>query len=133
MAGKFWPVLFGAAAIYNFMAGLPPVLIPAMSAANLGLPPYAPEHVIIAQISGLLICTFGIGYTMVAFGSPGSRQIVTLGLIGKLSLCVLLAVHLMQGPVPRPMLIATAGDLLFSIAFIVWLVRNRPVPALSPA
>lgn len=132
MTGKFWPALFGAAALYNFAAGLPSVLIPAMSAANLGLPPYAPEHIIIAQISGLLICTFGIGYAMVAFGSPGARQIVILGLIGKLSLCVLLALHLTQGPVPQPVVIATAGDLLFSIAFIIWLAGGNPSSKPSP-
>ena len=70
---------------------------------------------------------------MVALGSPGARQIVILGLIGKLSLCVLLALHLMQGPVPQPMLVATAGDLLFSIAFIIWLVRSSTSSAPSPA
>ena len=128
MTGKFWPILFGAAAFYNFAAGLPPVLWPTVSAVNLGLPPYAPEHIIIAQISGLLICTFGIGYAMVAFGSAGSRQIVTLGLIGKLGLCILVGIHMARGPVPEPVLWATGGDLLFSVAFVVWLVRSRPTP-----
>lgn len=130
MTGKLWPALFGAAALYNFAAGLPSVLIPAVSAANLGLPPYAPEHIIIAQISGLLICTFGIGYAMVAMGSSGSRQIVILGLIGKLSLCVLVALRLVEGTtLPAPMLYATGGDLLFSAAFTLWLVKSRRTPA----
>lgn len=132
MTGKFWPALFGGAALYNFAAGLPPLLIPSLSAENLGLPPYDPQHIIIAQLAGLLICLFGIGYAMVAMGTPGGREIVILGMIGKLGVVLLVAGHLLWGHAPLGLAVAAGGDFLFALAFLVYLTRDRgarPVPA----
>ncbi|MEQ9225123.1 MAG: hypothetical protein RLO15_02135 [Parvibaculum sp.] len=124
MSGKFWPIIFWTAAAFNFLAGLPSLLAPEMAAANTGLPPFAPEHLLIVRMSGLLICCFGIGYAMVALGQPGARQIVTLGLIGKLGVCILVALQYAATGVPAPVLGATAGDLLFVILFALYLSRS---------
>lgn len=125
MREKIWPMVFWAAAVFNFLAGLPSVLTPSMSAINIGLPPLVPEHVMLAQMSGLLICIFGVGYAMVAMGRPGARQIVFLGLLGKIGVCVLLALRLREIDVPAPMIWLTLGDLLFVIAFVTFLVREK--------
>jgi hypothetical protein len=128
MTGKFWPALFGAAALYNFTAGLPPLLIPALSAENLGLPPYDPQHIIIAQLAGMLICLFGIGYAMVAMGTPGGREIVVLGMIGKLGVVLIVTGHLLWGHVPLGLVAAAGGDFLFALAFIAYLRKGRTSP-----
>ena len=123
MNHKHWQAVFWVAAAYNFLAGLPPLLAPTLSAANSGLPPLDPQHVILVQIMGLLICGFGIGYAMAASGSPAARHIVTLGLIGKAGVCLLVTWHLAATGVPTSMLYAAAGDFLFTIAFVLFLVR----------
>ncbi|MEQ8827563.1 MAG: hypothetical protein RIC82_07300 [Parvibaculum sp.] len=121
MNGKFWPVFFWVAAVYNFIAGVPSWQAPTHSAASMGISPYAPQHISVAQLAGALICLFGIGYAMVAMKTPGGRDIVILGLIGKLGVCVLVIGHLIWGHVPQLLVLAAAGDFLFAIAFAVYL------------
>lgn len=123
MTDRFWPAFFWVAAAYNFLAGLPPLLMPTLSTVNAGLPPLDPRHTILVQMMGLLICIFGVGYAMVASGSPAARQIVLLGFVGKLGVCVLVALRLREIEVPTAMLLAAAGDFLFLIVFIVFLTR----------
>lgn len=129
MGNRFWPALFWAAALYNFLAGLPPLLAPALSMATAGMPPLDPQHVILTQMMGLLICVFGIGYAMVAMGSPAARQIVLLGIIGKAGVCLLVALRVREVDLPASMLAATVGDLLFVVTFIFFLSRPSPTPA----
>ncbi|MEX0838285.1 MAG: hypothetical protein WD034_02025 [Parvibaculum sp.] len=129
MNGKYWSAIFWAAAIFNFLAGLPPLLVPEMVVANAELPPFAPEHLLIVRMSGLLICTFGIGYAMVALGWPGTRQIVALGLIGKLGLCFLVALQFAQTGVSATVIGATAGDFIFVVLFALYLSRTGKAPA----
>ena len=130
MNGKFWPALFWVAAVYNFIAGLPSLLAPGFSALSMGIPPYDPQHIIVVQLAGALICLFGVGYAMVAMKTPGGRDIVLLGLIGKIGVCVLVAGHLIWGHVPQSLVLAAAGDFLFAIAFAVYLKGgSKPAPA----
>jgi hypothetical protein len=129
MDGKFWPTFFWAAAVYNFIAGLPSLLAPTLSAANMGIPPYDPQHIIVAQLAGGLICLFGVGYAMVAMKTPAGREIVVLGLIGKLGVCALVIGHLIWGHVPQLLVLAAAGDFLFAIAFAVYLKGGMRVAA----
>lgn len=122
MTGKIWPTIFWLAALYNFTAGLPTLL-------GLGLPAgdLAAEHLLTMRLTGLLICTFGIGYALVALGLPGTRHIVTLGIIGKLGVCALVLLYISDLPSLMPLL--AAGDLLFVAAFAIWLYRS-PRPAI---
>jgi hypothetical protein len=117
MTGKTWPAIFWLAALYNFGAGLPSLLGVGLPAADL-----ASEHLLTIRLAGLLICTFGIGYALVALGLPGTRHIATLGIIGKLGVCALVLIYLSALPPLMPLL--AAGDLLFVIAFAIWLYRT---------
>ncbi len=125
MSERVWRAVFWAAAAYNFLAGLPSLVAPKAAAVNTGLPPLDPQHVIFAQMTGLLICVFGIGYAMVALGKPGARQIVFLGILGKVGVCVLLALRMHEIAVPSQMIAAAFGDFLFILAFIAFLARSR--------
>lgn len=122
MNGKIWPAIFWLAALYNFAAGLPSLL-----GLNLPSGDFAAEQLLTMRLAGLLICTFGIGYALVALGLPGTRHIVTLGLIGKLGVCVLVLLYILALPPVMPLL--AAGDLLFVVAFAIWL-RRSPQPAI---
>lgn len=129
MNGRFWSAFFWVAAVYNFIAGTPLLLAPDLSAANAGMSPFDPQHIIIAQLAGLAICAFGIGYAMVAMKMPGGREIVIPGLIGKLGVCTLVAGHLLWGHVPQLLVLAAGGDFLFSIAFAIYLLNTPKTPA----
>jgi hypothetical protein len=124
----YWRVIFWAAAAFNMLAGLPSVLDPNAAGAASGLPPLDPQFVIIAQIGGLLVCSYGLAYAMVAMGQPGARQIIFLGLLGKLGVCVLVALRLREVAVPPAMVWASVGDFIFIVAFAVFLLKG-PRPA----
>jgi hypothetical protein len=124
----YWRAIFWAAAAFNMLAGLPSLLSPEAAGAAAGLPPLDPQFVIVAQVSGLLICSFGLGYAMVAMGQPGARQIVLLGLIGKLGVCILVALRMSETVVPPTMVWASAGDFIFIVAFAVFLIKG-PKPS----
>lgn len=116
-----WQKLFWAAAAYNLLVGLPSVLAPGLAMANLGLPAPDPMSAFNIQIMGILICTFGLGYLMVAQGQPGAKQILTLGIIGKLGILLLLGIRMLSMPMPFPIIAASFGDLFFAAAFAFFL------------
>jgi hypothetical protein len=120
----YWRVIFWAAAAFNFLAGLPSVLAPSAAAAASGLPPLDPQLILIAQVGGLLICSYGLAYAMVAMGQPGARQLVFLGLIGKIGVCVLVVLRLRDVAVPPAMIWASFGDFIFIIAFAIFLLKG---------
>jgi len=126
----YWRAVFWAAAAFNFLAGLPSVLAPSAAAATSGLPALDPQLILIAQVGGLLICSYGLAYAMVAMGQPGARQIIFLGLVGKLGVCVLVALRLRDVAVPPAMIWASLGDFIFIIAFAVFLLKG---PGRAPA
>lgn len=124
MTPKNWRAFFWFAAIFNFMAGLPPLLVPSLTAASLGIPAPDPQYIFIVQMFGAAVSIFGIGYAMVAAGQAGQRQIITLGLIGKICVVALLALRALEIDVPQQMTTAAAGDFLFSIGFAAFLLTH---------
>lgn len=128
MNENHWQPVFWAAAVFNFLVGLPSLLAAGAVGAATGQPPLDPQNLILAQMTGLLIAVFGVGYAMVALGKPGARQIVFLGLLGKVGVCVLVALRLQETALPTPMLWATAVDLLFVVAFAAYLLRRQNTP-----
>tara|TARA_R110002110_G_scaffold213773_2_gene427193 strand:+ start:2602 stop:2988 length:387 start_codon:yes stop_codon:yes gene_type:complete len=124
MASSKWRYFFWVAAVYNFAAGLMPMLAPEASAASAGLPIPEGLNIFNMQIMGAMICTFGIGYAMVALGRPGAFEIVLMGLIGKLALCVLLVINMQSYVFPQTVVVATAGDFIFVILFAIFLMRG---------
>ena len=116
-----WQKLFWAAAAYNLLVGLPSVLAPGLAMVNLGLPAPDPMSAFNIQVMGILICTFGLGYLMVAQGQPGAKQILTLGIVGKLGILLLLGIRMLSVPMPFPIIAASFGDLFFAAAFAFFL------------
>lgn len=116
-----WQKLFWAAAAYNFLVGLPSILTPGIAMANLGLPAPDPMSAFNIQVMGILVCTFGLGYLMVAQGQPGARQILTLGIVGKLGILLLLGIRMLSTPMPLPIIAASFGDLFFATMFAFFL------------
>lgn len=116
-----WQKLFWAAAAYNFLIGLPSILAPGLAMSNLGLPVPHPLYAFNIQIMGILICTFGLGYLMVAQSQPGAKQILTLGIVGKLGILLLLGFRMLSTPMPLPIIATSFGDLFFATMFAFFL------------
>jgi hypothetical protein len=125
MTERGWKRMFVIAAAWNLAGG---VIIYAaapriFSTAGLGVPePAAYFHSWIA-----LFMTFGIGYYMVSRDLHGRRDIVLLGIIGKLAFSAIFVAHMLARPgaIPALFLIPVVGDLVFVVLFAVFLRWER--------
>lgn len=121
----FWRIVFAAAAFFNLAVGLPLLLAPKLVAASLVNTP--PPDFMLAQICGVLISVFGVGYAMVARDPAGGRPIAWLGVIGKLPIPVILWFYVKADLVPVRTLLLSLGDLGFAVLFVIFLWRTAPV------
>jgi hypothetical protein len=122
MSDRAWRILFVVAALFNFAAGLPPLLVPADAVANFGLPPS--NNYLFVQLTGALVTVFGLGYLMVA-RDLSQRGIVWMGAIGKALVVVLAVLYKMNGKMPDLAFALSVGDLIFVLAFLVFLLTKR--------
>jgi hypothetical protein len=116
-----WRRVFLVAALFNFAAGLPALLAPAQALAAFGLPSL-PDHLFV-RTTGLLVASYGIGYWLVS-RRPRLREIVWLGVIGKLGVVVLFTWAWRQGSLPTRAFAVGMGDLLFAAVFLLFLATT---------
>lgn len=115
----FWRGLFAVAAGFNLAVGLPMVLAPGALISLLGMRPVEPFF---PRVAGLLILVFGLGYALVS-RDLARREIVLLGVVGKVGVVALLAWSWLDGSVPGSVVALGSGDLLFALAFATFLAR----------
>ncbi len=115
-----WRAFFIAAAIFNFLAGLPTLLVPEMMAASVDMPP--PTDPLFHRFTGLLVVCFGVVYWMIANDLERYRPLVWLGVVGKTGVVALFALALMQGAVTFKAFAVSMGDLVFAIGFLIFLL-----------
>jgi hypothetical protein len=118
-----WTVLFIAAALFNFAAGVPLLVAPHENLALMHLPPVA--DVMYHQVTGLLIICFGVGYGLVAGDQTRNHGIVWLGAAGKIGVIVLMAQAYAAGTIPFQAFSIALGDMAFVVGFIAFLL-TRP-------
>jgi hypothetical protein len=122
----FWRIVFALAAFFNLAVGVPLLLAPRTALAS--LVGGGPGDMVLAQILGVLISVFGVGYGMVARDPQGNRGIAWLGVIGKLPLPVILWFYVRADLVPVRTLLLSLGDLGFAVLFVLFLWRTAPAP-----
>ena len=115
-----WRTFFIAAAIFNFLAGLPLLLAPEMMTASLDMPPLADR--LFPQLAGILIVCFGVVYWFVANDLERYRPLVWLGVAGKAGVVVLFALALMQGSLPFKAFALSLVDLAFGVGFLMFVL-----------
>lgn len=121
---RFWRNFFAFSALYNVVIGLAMLLAAGQAAATMGLSPGAGVYFV--QFAGALIATFGIAYALVAADPPAGRNIVFVGVIGKLAAVALTLAH--QHDLPRSTVLLGMSDILFALVFLIFLLRGpRPV------
>ena len=116
-----WRILFIVAGLYNFAAGLMPLLAPAHSLVYAGLPP--DTRLFMVQSMGALLTTFGIGYFMVA-RDLSLRPIVWLGVIGKSIFVAIIVIHYTSQSISFSVAAPGIGDALFVALFLLFLLRR---------
>jgi hypothetical protein len=74
-----------------------------------------------------LFLTFGIGYYMAWRDMYGNKNIITLGIVGKLAFAAVFAYHMLARPGQIPMffLIPMVGDVVLAILFAMFLAFAR--------
>ena len=119
---RFWKIIFGLAAAFNFLVGLPLLLAPRAFYAAAGQP--LPADLMSVQTSALLITVFGVGYAMAARDPVWARPVIWLGIMGKTPLPVLVWLNILAGRATLNSLWITLVDLAFAALFVTFLVRH---------
>ena len=125
MQRKFYRIVFLVGALWNLLGGLYIAAAANQIFARAGLAHPSPPLYFHSWIA--LFMVFGIGYYLAFRDMQRHRDVVLLGIIGKLafsSICFYnLAVH--RDQVPIVFLIPAAGDLAFAALFSLFLARSR--------
>lgn len=116
--------LFGSAAIFNWLAGLPIVIAGRQVSILFGMPP--PETLLFTQIAGMAIVLFGIGYWLESLSPGEHRSAVVLGLIGKICVFVLAIGHVVIGDLNG--IFPTLACVDLSYAYLFWRYLGRAQP-----
>ena len=121
MRERFYKRMFLIGALWNLLGGvLVLVLTDRIFASGKLTPPYPPPYY---QSWIALFMTFGIGYYM-AFRNPvANKNIVILGMIGKLAFAAIFICSMIvfPGQIPMFFLIAVIGDVIFVLLFGMFL------------
>lgn len=121
MGETFYRRMFLIGSLWNILGGILIIIFRdwIFAAANLALPD--PPVYFYSWIA--LFMAFGIGYFMVYRDMYGNRNIVILGIIGKLAFSAIFIVGMIasRGLIPPAFLIAVVGDLIFVVLFCMFL------------
>lgn len=123
-----WRLFFAFAAVWNLLAGLPGLIDPQGSLVRFGLSLPAAADPLIRMI-GFIVATFGVGYALVARDPRANRGIVVVGVIGKLGTFAIFAESWARGGGSGTLAAMGAGDLLFAIAFLIFLWKSGQASA----
>lgn len=147
MHRRAWQWMFAVAALWNLAIGLAFALEPAemlrrsakpaagsdssISVATLS-PEITPTEVWLARDFGVCVAIFGIGYAMVSISPERHSGILVLGIIGKTYVVLMGGYRLLTGQVAASLAIPFAGDGLFAVLFLIYLLGPSPLSAELP-
>ncbi len=121
MSESFYKRMFLIGAIWNLLGGVLLLVLTDWIFASAHLtPPHPPPYY---QSWIALFMTFGIGYYM-AFRDPyANKNIVILGMIGKLAFAAIFIGNMIAfpGQIPMFFLIPVIGDVMFAVLFGIFL------------
>ncbi len=125
MGETFYRRTFFVGALWNILGGAFIVLATNWIFSRQGLPVPHPPLYYHAWIA--LFVTFGIGYYMVWRDPYSNKNIVILGIIGKLAFAAIFLwnMQVYRSEVPRLFLIPVVGDLVFVVLYWMFLVIAR--------
>ena len=120
MNSNYVQKLFGTAALFNLLAGLPILLAGRQISTLFGMP--SPANLLFTQVAGMAVLLFGIGYYMEARRPGENRSMVLVGMIGKIGIFLLAAGHVAIGDVNW--VFPTLAGVDLSYAYLFWRYLN---------
>jgi hypothetical protein len=125
MGEIFYRRMFLIGSLWNILGGILIIVFGnwIFATANLAFPD--PPVYFYSWIA--LFMVFGIGYFMVYRDMYGNKNIVILGILGKLAFSAIFVVGMIafRGQTPAAFLIAVVGDLIFVVLFCMFLSLAR--------
>jgi len=113
--------MFIVGAIHNWVAALIFLFAYKELFALFGMEPM--NYPVIMQLFMGLVIVLGIGYFWVGLNINQNHDIVKLGVIGKITVVLLLTGHWLMGNVPVYMVFCASGDVIFTILYIEFLLN----------
>ena len=105
-----WVWMLRAAAAYNLLVAMPVLLAVATPDSD--------------RIVSLLVACFGIIYAMIAQSPARFAPVLWAGVIGKVGILAILGPGVLQGQGAPGVAPVLAGDVLFTIGFLAFLLRG---------
>lgn len=121
---KFWTGMFWSAALFNFAVGIGLGLFGEALYPQFGLDYAATDH-IWRYMSAILIGMYGVGYALAAIDPSQNRNLIILGMFGKLFIVLLIGGLYMTGLATAQLAGTVAVDLVYVFLFFVFLYRTR--------
>ncbi|MFZ5449939.1 MAG: hypothetical protein ACOZFS_15010 [Thermodesulfobacteriota bacterium] len=127
MDESFYKKMFLVGALWNVAGGVLIVRYTGWIFATAQLSPPEPWVYYYSWIA--LFVTFGIGYYLVFRDMYGNKNLVILGVIGKLSFSIIFIAGMLFGPgkIPFFFLIPVIGDLVFVVLFARFLAFAKQI------
>ena len=118
---KFFKGMFFIGGLWNVVGGVAATFLTDWVFKRQGLNPPFPPNYYYSWIA--LFMTFGIGYFMVYKNMYSNKNIVILGIIGKLAFALIFIYYMILywAQIPHLFLMGVIGDLIFVILFSMFL------------
>jgi hypothetical protein len=107
---RYWLIILWAAAAYNFIIGVSGLFAAGASAQ--------------AQVMSLLVACFGLLYAMVARDPVRLGPALWSGVVGKIGVVAIMLPPVLSGKLPGAIGAVLAGDVLFTLLFLTFLLRR---------
>lgn len=117
-------LLFRIAALFN--AGAVLLFLPVLGLADHAGLEGAPTGTTFEYVGIAAVGIFGVGYWIAAAAPERHRDIVWLGLAGKVLAVSIVISNLVEGDVNGRLAAVVAGDIVFCVLFTWYLASNRP-------
>ncbi len=119
MNTRYQTIFFKISAYWNFGWGLAILFAHSYIFAYLGVDITAdPVYVACAQLAGMSIALFGVGYYLVSISIERYQALCWLGVVGKVGTFVVFINHYLSDPTMLPLALAGTGDLIFAVLFV---------------
>lgn len=112
-----------ATAVMNALAGL--LFLPPAASLR-ALAGFPPGDAVYLLTIALFVLTFAAGYLYCGVTGRPERLFLWLSAVGKLAFVTILAGCWLAGAVPVSAPLSAAGDLVFGVLFLTWLLGDSP-------
>jgi len=121
-----WQKFFVFAALFNLSAGLLIIFAPELFYHLLFIDePITVAAKLYVDLFAVLVIAFGWAYWTISRDPPAHRDLVLMGIIGKLLVVVVAWYHALAGTGPLNFALLTLADLAFALFFLRYYLLSR--------